>query len=114
MALRHAAGPPPGRAADTDTDSVADLVALSDERDLSYRIRLAWWRWGYRLGFAAGIDRGRHQAEAELERTWYEAAHPLAAGGPSYGELERRRWGPGGRPRFGDSRPGDFQGRGAA
>ena len=26
MALRHAAGPPPGRAADTDTDSVADLV----------------------------------------------------------------------------------------
>ena len=29
-------------------------------------------------------------------------------------ELERRRWGPGGRERFADPRPGDYPGRGSA
>ena len=29
-------------------------------------------------------------------------------------ELDRRRWGPGGRERFADPRPGDYPGRGTA
>lgn len=46
-------------------------------------------------------------------REWHVTAAglPMAAIGPSWAELERRRWGPGGRLHFGDPRPGDFPGR---
>jgi hypothetical protein len=67
----------------------------------------------YRLRVAREMyDRGRADAEAEMAGAWHRIAAPVAHGIPA-AELEERRWGPGGRPRFGDPRPGDFPGRGA-
>jgi hypothetical protein len=54
---------------------------------------------------------GYRQAEADMAARWDQVTRP-AADGPSYAELEERRWGPGGRDRFADPRPGDFPGRG--
>jgi hypothetical protein len=97
-----------------DPAEVTRLLALSDERDLHQRRRLAAWLDGYRLGRAHGRAEGRAEAEAEMTASWYEVAHPIARGGPPRDELERRRWGPGGRARFGEPRPGDYPGQGAA
>ena len=53
---------------------------------------------------------GREHAEAELAGQWARATAPIC-GSPDQAELEERRWGPGGRARFADPRPGDFPGR---
>jgi hypothetical protein len=72
---------------------------------------LDWWADGYRIGFEAGQE----IAARRTAREWHVTAAglPMAAIGPSWAELERRRWGPGGRAHFGDPRPGDFPGRAA-
>jgi hypothetical protein len=54
---------------------------------------------------------GRRSAEAEMAERWNRIAAPAVRGGPDQAELEARRWGPGGRARFADPRPGDFPGR---
>ena len=54
---------------------------------------------------------GREHAEAELAGQWARVAAPVVGGGPDQAEIEERRWGPGGRARFADPRPGDFPGR---
>ncbi len=95
-------------------EAVAELVEQSDLLDQSLKLRLHDWREGYRLGYERGVDDGRRQSEAEAERAWYAATHPIAIGGIPHDELERRRWGPGGRSRAGDPRPGDFLGGDAA
>src|SRR5205823_4471044 len=95
-------------------EAVAELVERSNLLDLSLKLRLAAWRDGFAHGYERGVDDGRRQAEAEGERAWYQATHPIAIGGIPHGELERRRWGPGGRARAGDPRPGDYPGNGAA
>lgn len=58
---------------------------------------------------------GWRGAEAAMAERWNRAAGAVVACnlGPSFAELEARRWGPGGRARFGDPQPGDFTGRGA-
>ena len=56
-------------------------------------------------------EAGRREAEAEMAAQWSRVAAVVR--GPDLGEIEARRWGPGGRAHFGDSRPGDFSGRGA-
>ena len=66
---------------------------------------------GYSAGYEHGHQAGYAEAEADMAARWHAAADPIAAGGPSFAELERRRWGPGGREHFGDPRPGDFPGR---
>ena len=76
--------------------SVAELLALSDERDLWLRRVYDAWRDGY----AAALD---DAVTASLARIWPPPGHVT--------ETDRRRWGPGGREHFGDPRPGDFQGR---
>jgi hypothetical protein len=93
----------------------AGWLALSDERDLALRLRHGYWREGYRLGREHGWRDGYEQARAEQEAAWQEVAAKIArsASAPSFAELERRRWGPGGREHFGDPRPGDYPGRGA-
>ena len=83
----------------------AALLELSDERDLQLRLRLDAARAAY--------ERGRRDERAELEAVWRAITRPVTRGIP-YAELERRRWGPGGREHFADPRPGDFQGRKAA
>ena len=55
---------------------------------------------------------GSRDAEADMERHWAQAASQVTHGVPHAG-LEERRWGPGGRARFADPRPGHFPGRGA-
>jgi hypothetical protein len=83
----------------------ADLA----EAETAYRSQLG--REMYQAGHGDGYQAGYRQAEADQAARWNQAAR--AALGPSYAELEERRWGPGGRARFADPRPGDFPGRGA-
>lgn len=80
------------------------------EAETAYRHRLA--REMYQAGQRAGFQAGYLQAEADEAARWAEVARPVARG-ISHAELEARRWGPGGRARFADRRPGDFPGRGA-
>jgi hypothetical protein len=95
-------------------EAVAELVDQSNLLDLSLKLRLAAWREGFAFGYERGVDDGRRQAEAEQERAWYAAVHPIAIGGVPFAVLELRRWGPGGRPRAGDPRPGDYPGQDGA
>jgi hypothetical protein len=68
-------------------------LALSAERDLQLRLRLGYWREGYRLGEEAGYRRGYDQAAADLEAAWHAMARRVARGDPrSFAELERARW----------------------
>jgi hypothetical protein len=55
---------------------------------------------------------GRRDAGADMARRWAQAASQITQGVPR-AELEERSWGPGGRARFADPRPGHFPGRGA-
>jgi hypothetical protein len=54
-------------------------------------------------------EAGRRDAEAEMAAQWSRVTAVVR--GPDLGELETRRWGPGGRAHFADPRPGDFPGR---
>jgi hypothetical protein len=92
----------------------AEILALSDERALARRIRHGYWAEGYRAGRARGWREGYEQARAELEAAWRQLADRIVrrANNPTFAELELRRWGPGGRERFGDPRRGDYPGRG--
>jgi hypothetical protein len=94
--------------------SQAGLLAWSDERDLYRRLMLDRWRQGYRLGREDGWRAGYEAACRDQAASWRAVAGPVARSGPSFAELERRRWGPGGRAHFGDPRPGDYPGREAA
>src|SRR5258708_274276 len=72
---------------------------------------LTAWRQGCAVGLDIGRRQGREGAYYEMATAWNEIARPLSRSGPSFAELERRRWGPGGRKLFGKDRPGDFPGR---
>jgi hypothetical protein len=78
-------------------DEIARLTALSDERDLQLRLRLAAWQDGWN----ACLD---HFADLIGDRVFPR----------DVGELEVKRYGPGGRQHAADPRPGDFPGRGEA
>ena len=80
------------------------------EAETAYRNQLA--RESYEAGHADGYRAGYRQAGADQAARWNQAAR-AALDGPARAELEERRWGPGGRGRFADPRPGDFGGRGA-
>ena len=54
-------------------------------------------------------EAGRREAEAEMADRWSRITAVVR--GPDLGEIEARRWGPGGREHFADPRPGDFPGR---
>jgi hypothetical protein len=84
------------------------LLALSDERDLWLRRVYDAWRDGYRAGHAAGEVTGSRRTA----RAWHVTAIglPLAALGPTWAELERRRYAPRGRAHFADPRPDDYAG----
>jgi hypothetical protein len=66
-----------------------------------------------RRAFEAGVARGRELEGTERDAAWIEIARPAARGGPSFADLELKRWGPAGREHFGDPKPGDFPGRAA-
>jgi hypothetical protein len=89
---------------------IGGLLELSDVLDGQLRLRLAAYREGYQVGHEDGYRAGRQDMADELADAWNRiAAEPLRR--PTHAELEKRRWGPGGRARFGDPRPGDYQGR---
>jgi hypothetical protein len=98
------------RASDGSLDlrRVAALLALSDERDTWLRRVYASWKDGYRAGYEAGDAAGTRRTQREWHVT--NAGLPRSILGPTWAELELRRWGPGGRAHFGDPRPGDYTG----
>jgi hypothetical protein len=93
------------------TATLADLTALVPD----WAAETAFWRRlcaearaeGYEAGFRDGYEHGARLLEDE----WPAIVAPVLRNRPDHAELERRRWGPGGREHFGDPRPGDFQGR---
>jgi len=74
----------------------AAWLRLSAERDMWLRRVLAAWREGYQ----AALD---DAVVSSLLRAWPAPGHVP--------DIEKRRWGPGGRGRFADPRPGDYPGR---
>src|ERR1017187_7278465 len=79
---------------------------------LSIRLGLARERGAYLRGHADGIVIGRQAEAAERDAAWNRIARDAVrlCLSPGHSELEIRRWGPGGRARFGEPRPGDFPG----
>ena len=74
------------------------LLALSDERDRWLRLALDWARSAYRSGYRAGHARGYRTGYELAVREWkITAAGMTHLGGPTYAELDRRRYPPGGR-----------------
>jgi hypothetical protein len=94
----------------------AMLLALSDERDTWHRWVWEMWTEGYRIGRREGWQRGWAEGYGRSDAEWLAALDPAkkASGTlsrlPSHAELERRRWGPGGREHFADPRPGEYTG----
>ena len=93
MSLRQpAADPPPLRQA------VAELVALSDERDTWLRRLEAEYGAGFDLGYAIGIEAGRAQVLAEEARFRRETARMVRTGDQrSHDQMDRKRYPPDGR-----------------
>ncbi len=89
-----------------DGADIRALLALSDERDQWMRWLLSAGRAAYREGYDDGFRDGGEELFAR-RRAW----PPIIITGEMRAELERRRWGPGGREHAGDPRPGDYPGR---
>ena len=85
-------------------DAVDELLELSDERDQHQRRLLD----AERRAYLDGYREGRQDAVRELDAQWSVTPSLRIPVDPAFAELERRRWGPGGRERFGDPRPGDW------
>lgn len=85
--------------------ALAELLELSNERDV-WMDRLGdEYRLGWKLGYEAGRREGYEAGARLLEAGWPSIVKPLS--GPTLAELQERRWGPRGRARFGEPRPGD-------
>ena len=94
------------------TVTLAELTALvpdwAAETALLRRLCKETWAEAYQSGWRDGYEHGARQLEAE----WPAIVAPVLRNRPDHAELERRRWGPGGREHFGDPRrPGDYPGR---
>lgn len=91
-------------------ETASATLQLSDERDRWEQLALRLAAEAYAAGYADGQFDAKSDEDAEFARR-----RPMPAQtGPSFAALELRRWGrlgPGARERFGEPRPGDFQGR---
>jgi hypothetical protein len=90
-------------------DCIARFLALSDERALYEKRIIAAEIYGYQRGRASMADefgRGYAQCAADVKAAQHAVYDHLKGAA----ELERRRWGPGGRKHFADPRPGDYGG----
>lgn len=85
--------------------AVAALLAAQPDpmAELERQRRLV--RQAYESGRAAGWREGYEYGARLLEADWPAYVRRLVR--PSVAELERLRWGPGGREHFGDPRPTD-------
>ncbi len=77
----------------TDAADIASQLELSDERDAQLRLRHEAFRAGFRAGYGHGRAAGRAEAEREMAAAWARIAKPIARGGPTYAELQKRRRG---------------------
>lgn len=91
---------------------MAQVLALSDERDQWERRLQAEGRAAYQAGYEDALRDADHSWAREPLHSWArEPLHaPMLLDEPTQAELELRRYGPGGRDHFGDPRPGDYQG----
>lgn len=81
-----------------------ELLDHSDERDgYETRIKQAF-REGYHVGHEVGYEAGYGQAVTDWKVT---AAGMTGLGGPTFAELDRRRYPPGGRLSWIRLRPGE-------
>ena len=78
--------------------SPPELLDLSRERDQWLRLALAWARSEYRRGYQHGHDTG-YRTGYELAVTEWKitAAGMTHLGGPTFAELDRKRYPPSGR-----------------
>jgi len=116
---RVAAAGLPGSDAVTPAHAApADVLAEAGRITARETAGLAWLRWHAAAAYERGWRDGYERRAAELERDWRDVAGPVAAGGPSFAELERRRWELRGEARtretFGGAHAGDYPGQGAA
>ena len=88
------------------TEAEAIEAAELVEAETAYRNQLA--REMAEHAAATSYERGVADGYAHAIADVKAAQHGLVRDA----ELETRRWGPGGRARFSDLRPGDFPGRG--
>lgn len=72
---------------------VAQLLELSSERDRWQAVCLQRERQAYERGRRDGIEVGRALEAADRDAEWNRIARPIARGGPTYAELQRRRGG---------------------
>lgn len=92
---------------------VADvLAALMSAPETEVRYRRDLCREAHSRGYADGWEEGRRALLEELaaEQRYACGVVRRSFETPAFAVLEERRWGPGGRGRFGDPRPGDYQG----
>jgi len=97
-----------------DAADVARVLDRADRITARSAAALSWLRWHGHAEYERGFRAGYEARAAELEADWHAVADPAARAGLPQAELESRRWGPGGRDRFADPRPGDYRGRGDA
>lgn len=92
-----------------DPADIAAVLALSDERDRWERYALDLARAGYAAGYERGDHHGYARGDRLMQREWPAVVRPFipGPGEPTPAEISERRWGPGGRERFADPRPGD-------
>ena len=98
----------------TSADVTRCHLALSNEREMWLRRVLAAEVAGFARGREAGYREGREAEAADRDAAWLRIARPVARGGPSFAELERRRWRLRDEQRtresFGEPHPDDYQG----
>ena len=76
----------------------AEMFAWSDERDQWERLAVAWARSAYRSGYADGYGTGYRTGYERAVVEWkITAAGMTHLGGPSFAELDRKRYPPHGR-----------------
>jgi hypothetical protein len=85
--------------------TVADLLAAQPDPMAELALWRRLCREAYEAGRAEGWRQGYERGARLREAEWPSIVAPLAA--PSVAELDLLRWGPGGRERFGEPRPGD-------
>lgn len=89
-----------------DLRAVAMLLAAQPDPAAELALRRQLCREAYEDGLAEGWRRG-YEYGARLRGAEWPAIIRRLLAGPSRAEVELFRWGPGGRKRFGDPRPGD-------
>ena len=85
--------------------AIAVLLAAQPDPAAELALRRQLCREAYQAGLAEGWRQGYERGARLVEAEWPAVVAPLS--GPSLAELERLRWGPGGRKRFGDPRLSD-------